>query len=78
MPQSTIVLTNSFSDDTTRTLSIGPFTTSSISVSGIRNAVKALNSDTSVISALYLSKNGATFTGVKQAKISTSNKTVII
>lgn len=78
MAQSTITFTNLFTDGTSRTLTIGPFTTSKISTSNIKQAVKDLNSDTSVISSLYLSKTGANFQEVQQVKISTTNKTVII
>ena len=78
MAQTTITLTNQFADDTTRNLVIGPFTTSSISISNIRQAVKDLNDNPAAISSLYLSNSGASFTRVKQVKLSTANKTIII
>lgn len=78
MAKSTITFTNLFTDGSTRKLEIGPFTTSKISPSNIKQAVKDLNSDTSVISSLYLSKTGANFQEVQQVKISTTDKTVII
>lgn len=78
MAQSTITFTNSFSDGTTRNLVIGPFTTSNISLSSIRQAVKDLNTNPSSIAAIYLSDNGSNFSEVSQVKISTADKTIII
>lgn len=78
MPQTTITLINQFSDDTTRNLILGPFSTSAINDSNIRQAVKNLNNNPAAISSLYLSDGGSQFTRIKQVKLSTSNQTVII
>lgn len=78
MAQSTIIFTNSFTDGTKRNLSIGPYTTSSISPSAIKTAVKDLNANPATIANIYLSDNGAPFAEVSQVKISTADKTIII
>lgn len=78
MAQSTIILTNSFADGTTRKLTMGTFTTSAISLTNIRNAVKNLNQNPATIATLYLSDSGAQFQEVSQVQIQTEDKTVII
>lgn len=78
MSQSNLILTNEFADGTTRALTMGPFSPSAIHISDIKTAVKDLNANPSIISSLYLSKGGASFTGVKQVKISTANEVTII
>lgn len=78
MAQTTIILTNQFADGTTRKLTMGTFSTSSISVSNIRQAVKDLNDNPSTISSIYLADSGAQFAAVQQVQISTEDKTIII
>lgn len=78
MAQSTITFTNSFTDGTTRNLVIGPFTTSKISLSAIRTAVKDLNNNSASIASLYLSENGSNFSEISQVKITTENREVIL
>lgn len=78
MSKTTITLTNTFADGAKRELVIGPFNTSSIHLSSIRAAVKSLNDDSSTISTLYLSDDGANFSEVSQVKIVNSDQTIIV
>lgn len=78
MAQTTITFTNLFTDGSTRKLEIGPFTTSKISTTNIKAAVKNLNSDPSSISTLYLSESGANFQEVQELKITTQNREYIL
>lgn len=78
MAQSTITFTNSFSDGLTRNLVIGPFDVTDLNVSNLKSAVRALNANPAVISAIYLSKESAPFTQISQVKISTADQVTII
>ena len=75
---STIKFTNSFADETKRTLEIGPFDAAKITLSDLRAKVRTLNANTAAIENLYLSDGGAKFTGVEGVTILTDSETKII
>lgn len=80
MIEATIELTNKFADDTTRKLEIGPFDSDAAVVHSmaIKANVNALNADVSEIEDIYISENGAKFTGVESAVITLTEETILI
>ena len=71
-----IELTNSFADETTRKLELGPFDTDAAVAHSmaLKANVAAVNSDVSVIASTYLSEGGASFTGITAASITITNE----
>lgn len=78
MATSAISLKNSFEDGTTRTLTFSPFATDAAAISGAKANIMALNS-TGIenLRGKYISDNGYNFNGVKEATITTTQKTLI-
>lgn len=72
--KSYIKLTNSFADDTTRSLEIGPLASDSAAVTNVKTNINAVNQNLSDIEDLYLSDSGAKFTGITAASVVTSSE----
>lgn len=68
-------IVNSFSDDSTRDLEFGPFAAGAINSETLRTNVKTFDVD--AIKNLYLSDEGASFTGITSATIVETNETEI-
>lgn len=75
MAKSTISVTFSFADDTTRSVEFGPFATNSAAITNVKTNLK--NFGTADIAELYLSDGGANCTGVASASVTTLNETEI-
>lgn len=71
-----IELTNGFADGSTRKLELGPFDSDAAVVHSLalKNAIAQVNSDVAVVSSLYLSQGGASFTGITGAVIDVTTK----
>ena len=80
MATSVIRFTNSFSDETTGTVDVGPVDTSALSVNTIRANVKAWNerlaSDTAT-TQLMQGKYGGNWNRISEVRITTTNRTYI-
>lgn len=78
MATSAISLKNSFEDGTTRTLTLSPFATDAAAISNAKTNIMALNS-TGIenLRGKYISDNGYNFNGVKEATITTTQKTLV-
>jgi len=78
MATSAISLKNGFEDGTTRTLTFSPFATNAAAISNAKTNIIALNS-TGIdnLRGKYISDNGNNFTGVKEATITTTQKTLV-
>lgn len=78
MATCTISLKNGFTDGSTRTLTIGTFATDADAITNAKENIIQLN-DTGVdnLRGKYISDNGANFSGVKEATITTTNKTLV-
>lgn len=76
MAKAVVELTNSFADETTRKLEIGTFDTDAAVAHSmaLKARVAQVNSDVAVISSLYLSEGGASFTGITGASITITNE----
>lgn len=76
MAKVVVEVTNGFADETTRKLEIGSLETDATvaTAMGLRAKVAQVNSDVSVISSLYLSEGGASFTGIKEASITITDE----
>ena len=72
--KSYIKLTNSFADDTTRSLEIGPLASDSAAVTNVKTNINTVNQNLSDIEDLYLSESGAKFTGITAASVVTSSE----
>ena len=72
--KSYIKLTNSFADDTTRSLEIGPLASDSAAVTNVKTNINTVNQNLSDIEDLYLSDGGAKFTGITAASVVTSSE----
>ncbi len=78
MATSAISLKNGFEDGTTRTLTFSPFATDAAAISNAKTNIIALNSTgINNLRGKYVSDNGNNFTGVKEATITTTNKTLV-
>lgn len=76
MATSEVIYTNTFEDDTTQDITIGPFATNNAGLARIKSNViafnQAFNSDTAT---LMTSKYGNEWTGISRARIVTTNVT---
>lgn len=79
MATSALSLKNSFEDGTTRTLTLSPFATDAAAISNAKTNIMALNSAAGIenLRGKYISDNGYDFNGVKEATITTTQKTLV-
>ena len=75
-----IELTNKFADGTTRKLELGNFDTDAAvtHVLALKANIGAVNNNVADIETLYLSDNGANFTGIESATLQVIEETTII
>lgn len=76
MAKAVIELTNTFADETTRKLEIGPFDTDAgVAHSlALKANIASVNSDAAVIGATYLSNGGASFVSISAATITVTDE----
>lgn len=75
-----ITLTNSFADGTTRKFKLEPFAIDATAVSPatIKSNIRTINNNISELENLYLSDNGAKFTGISGAELTANEETIYI
>ena len=76
MSKAFIKLTNTFADETTRDLEMGPFNPAKLDKEEIRTKVK--NFDASKVAGIYVSESGANFTKISAASIIVTDEREIV
>lgn len=80
MSKATLELTNSFSDNTTRKLTLGTFadSVSCANPNQLQSLVQNINNNSADLAGIYLSDNGANFVKISSAVLTISDTTTII